>query len=111
MSITFGSLMVLIFNWLGSLLCVIPNYLGFSQKNILLFGVSINLLCFLLLMVLIHYEQSVLIVIVLTIYLLNLEMTIGPVKLIHMFETCVDNASGFAFSIWFMSMIASVSLS
>jgi len=35
-------------------------------------------------------------------------MTIGPVKLIHMFETCVDSAAGFAFSILFISMLAAV---
>ena len=62
-------------------------------------------------MLLVHYEQSILIIVVLMIYLLSLETAIGPIKLVHTFETCVDSAAGFAFSILFISMIAAIYIS
>ena len=44
--------------------------------------------------------------ILIMIYLFNAELTVGTIKYIHMFETCVDSAAGFAFAVRFISMIA-----
>ena len=96
-----ASQVINIFNFLGSVLYAISNEMGWSQKRALVIGQGS--MCFLLIMIIVFtkLEENIWMLSMLAIFLLVSQMTSGPIKTIHCYETCVDSAAGIAHLFFF----------
>lgn len=55
--------------------------------------------CFILINIMIYFHQDNIIVALILIFLLTYQCSSGPLKVVHVYETCVDSSAGFSLCI------------
>lgn len=108
LSVSLTLQLINISNWIGCFLVNIPGKF-FSQKQILQGGLFIMLISQVLNIIFVTYEINYGTIVMMAVFLLAFQSSLGPIKFIHIVETSCDVAAGISQqALWASAVICSI---